>query len=498
MIPADVPSGFIDVTPGAMSDAQRNAILAREARHEGNAITARHDEDQTHLYQLALHQADGSGILTYVFDLLEGTAQPFIAYTDSGLFGLTIHNGVGTPMPALSEGSHVIRYEWTVPDAPDPVAIMVMPTNLRDPVTGGIRPELGFGVLNPAGPSTVEVLFNLNVSASRITGEITMNGQHMANLDVPGGIPEFIPLFRRPRSGEYRLKMTCDGEVLVDEAYVQRDLVWEHPWPTIETTDTETPITFSNRLLWEVAGNTLPVDADQPRWRAQFPGAIFPPAVNGQRPYQSGSTVTLTWNPKELQLSGRSLDERSGIRLVPSDGEQEYSSAEAYQQSIQSRTAQTTFPYHVEGEAVSFDRITPVVRKRVNASGLVPARVRQVYVDNPRFEPDPPVADEPLHFKADVVSFFFDEPQIRWTLNIVNQETGEQRTFAQPEWLDFTDSFNLDVVWDRASDSGEPMEPGTYRGTFSVLVREKTKVGPNGGEIAVLAENSADQASKRH
>lgn len=416
VIPADVPSGFIDITPGAMSDAQRNAILAREARHEGNVIAARHNEDQTHLYQLALHQAEGSGILTYVFDLLEGTGQPFIAYADSGLFGLTIHNGVGTPIPALSEGSHVIRYEWIVPDAPEPVAIMVMPTNLRDPVTGGIRPELGFGVLNPAGPSTIEVVFNLNVSMNpnRITGEITMNGQHMANLDVPEGLPNFIPLFRRPRSGAYHLKMTCDGEVLVDEAYVQRDLIWEQPWPTIETTDTETPITFSNRLLWEVAGNTLPVDADQPRWRAQFPGAIFPPTVNGQRPYQPGSTVTLTWNPNELQLSGRSLDERAVIRLVPSDEEQEYSSAEAYQQSIQSRTAQTMFPYRVEGEAVSFDRVTPVVRKRVNASGLVPARVRQVYVDNPRFEPDPPVADEPLHFKADVTSFFFDEPQIRW------------------------------------------------------------------------------------
>ncbi len=68
----------------------------------------------------------------------------------------------------------------------------------------------------------------------------------------------------------------------------------------------------------------------------------------------------------------------------------------------------------------------------------------------------------------------------------------KQRTYAQSEWLEFTDSFNLDVVWDGTSDSGEPVEPGFYRGSLSVLVREKTKVGPNGGEIAVLAENSAD------
>ncbi|GMU53719.1 MAG: hypothetical protein AMXMBFR33_28650 [Candidatus Xenobia bacterium] len=74
--PADVRSGFLDVT--AVSEAQRNAILARKLSPE--RIQPRHT-NSPHLRQFTVHQVENQATLYYVLNQLQGTAQPYVAYT---------------------------------------------------------------------------------------------------------------------------------------------------------------------------------------------------------------------------------------------------------------------------------------------------------------------------------------------------------------------------------------------------------------------------------
>lgn len=237
-----MPSGFLDVTPGAVSEAQRNAILARKLSPE--RIQPRHN-NSPHLRQFTVHQVENQATLYYVLNQLQGAAQPYVAYTPEALFGRSPHNGVTVPLPDLDSGSHTITYRWTIPSSNDPVLVDVQPTDLREP-------EIAYQTILPTGANEIQVDFNLAVSTEgqgSVQGEVLLNGQHLTNLNVASSAVNVMPLFRRARSGLYHLTVHHNGELLVDEAYVQRELAWEQPWPSIETGDVETPIPFSNTLV---------------------------------------------------------------------------------------------------------------------------------------------------------------------------------------------------------------------------------------------------------
>lgn len=70
----------MDVTPGAVSDAERNSILSRATLPE--SVRSRHDPDdqRSHLLQFTIRQPEGSPQLVYGLDRLEGSAQPYQAY----------------------------------------------------------------------------------------------------------------------------------------------------------------------------------------------------------------------------------------------------------------------------------------------------------------------------------------------------------------------------------------------------------------------------------
>ncbi len=120
-------------------------------------------------------------------------------------------------------------------------------------------------------------------------------------------------------------------------------------------------------------------------------------------------------------------------------------------------------------------------------TGMLP-----VYIDNSRFEPNPPVPGQPLVFRADVFSFFFDEPQIRWQVELINEDEGLPiKTFGPTEWVDFTEGYLLEAQWDGTDSSGQPVPPATYRANLLVEVREKTKLTREGNPIVVSAVDLA-------
>lgn len=491
LAPAEDAGRFYDLTPGSVSDPQRNAILARLARNPRESISQREDGDPSDLFQFTIHEQanQGGAIFYYVLDRLKGTTEPFIGYTPEILIGRSPHNGITAPLPVLKNGGNVITYRWTIPSSSELVDVALQPTILT-------QPDHAYLTFLPSGGNEVTLTFNLNFSedSGRAVGEVTLNGQHLADIDTAANpqLAGILPLFRRPHSGLYHLSMTHNGEVKVDSSYVQRRLAWENPWPIIENGDVNTPITFTNRLVWKVGDDTLAADGDLPRWRAQFPGDSFPRSTGNQpQPYQEGANVSITWDPSALELSGRGLVDGRSFRLAPDEGG-EYESAEQYREDIQARDPVTSFHYSVEADAATFQTFNPILRQSVNASGLVPAKARQVYIDNPRFQPNPPQPGQLLTFRADILSFFFDDPQIRWRLEIVSEDDGQTvRTFEQAEWADFPTGLDFHVDWDQADGAGHPVPPGNYRGNLRVEVRERTKVDRNGNNILVLAENFA-------
>ncbi len=101
LAPADGPEGLVDITPGAMSDRERNAILSRAALPETQArldkTMERHIDGDTHshLYQFTVRsQPDGSFVrLLYGLDRLLGEAEPYVGYRPETFLSRSIHNG---------------------------------------------------------------------------------------------------------------------------------------------------------------------------------------------------------------------------------------------------------------------------------------------------------------------------------------------------------------------------------------------------------------------
>ncbi len=335
-----------------------------------------------------------------------------------------------------------------------------------------------------------------------IAGVISVNGRPLldlatgsyANTGPQDASLMLMPLLRHPVSGAYRLTMVVDGEIEIDETYIQRSLVWDQPWPTIETTSFE-PISFQNHLRWDFGSPS--VDANDPGWRAAFPaGTYFPPeGPNQSRPYHGGSTASFTWDPDTLQISARVLAPGGKLRLAPAQEGLEYQSREHY---LRAREAQTTFTYSVEGRAASYPSggLVPVYIKALGG-GEVPAKIRQLYVENARFDPDPTEPGAGSTFRANVVSFFFDEPQVSWQLTLSGPDPEDPETDgttyleSNGDWQDFSESFDLSIPWNGLTEDGLEGPPGTYRATLILHVREKTKVNAQGGPIMLSTVTSA-------
>lgn len=483
--PTDGPEGFVDVTPGAVSDRERNEILSRAGSPSVQAqlekIMGRHipDDTHSHLYQFTIRQESiGGGFVRFVYglDRLLGTAQPYIGFQPSGLFNRSPHNGITPRLPPLEEGSNHITITWTIPTDGTPTLVTIQPVDLRN---GDIGPTV------PAGTNEIVMDIDVTLQNGVATGTVTVNGQQAVDLSVAGAGINFYPMLRHPASGLFHCTMVKDGEVVVDESYLQRALVWQPVWPTIDRSTFE-PISFSHRLVWDTGDPN--VDSNSPRWRAIFPGASIPPPVNGTQPYQQGSEASFTYDPEHLSISGRAENRASGFRLAP-DGGDSYSPSQ--ERLLQAREAKTTYLYRVEADAVSFTGSNigspaPVdLRIQANASGMVPAKIPQLYVDNAKFTPNQTSPGQGSTFSADIITFFYDDPEIRWSYTLEGPDPEDpenlvipyQTAGTQGAWQDFNPDFVLQIPWDGNGPSGEPGPAGSYQGTLTVDVREKTTGG---------------------
>ncbi|MEW6277849.1 MAG: hypothetical protein AB1758_04430, partial [Candidatus Eremiobacterota bacterium] len=223
--------------------------------------------------------------------------------------------------------------------------------------------------------------------------------------------------------------------------------------------------------------------------------------------YTPGTQVSFTYDPELLEISARGGDAPRTFTLVPEmDGE--YASREAYRLGVQARECQTLFSYFVEGQAISYDT-QPTLRATTRRSGefsnggLVPARIRQLYADNARFEPGRIQVGQPTTFKADVVSCLFEDPQIFWTLTVEGERLvdpedpeGDVETFpaftaGTEDWQDFGPDFALQAGWNGLLPDGSPAPAGLYSAGLEVKVRERTRVDRDGNPIELISGGSA-------
>ncbi len=277
LAPTDGPEGFVDITPGAVSDGERNAILNQAA---SPAVQARLDKLQgrhipgdthSHLYQFTVRTQQNDGFINFVYSLdrLLGTAEPYIAYRPETFLSRSIHNGITPRLPSLNEGSNHITVTWTVPSDGTPLFVAVQPVDLRQ---GDV------GTTVPAGTNEIVMEIDATLQNGSITGTVTVNGQAALDLSTVGTDLSFYPILKHQASGLYHCTAVKDGEVYVDESYMQRGLKWEPAWPIIERSTFE-PIAFNHRLVWDTGDPD--VDASHPRWRASFPGATIPARSTG-------------------------------------------------------------------------------------------------------------------------------------------------------------------------------------------------------------------------
>ncbi len=292
--PGEESGRFYDLTPGHVSDAQRNAVLARLSSAQTESVSPRHADDSTHLLQFTIHQ-ENSGFgahFLYLLDTLEGTSQPFVAYTPEILIGRSPHNGVTTPLPILEPGNNVIVYRWTVTDSSQPLDVALQPTTLT-------KPEFAFQTLTPTGNNEVTLTFNLNrtgdASSAQVQGEVTLNGQHLASIDSTTNpdLANLLPLFRCTRSGHYHLTMTHNGTIEVDEDYVQRSLPGRLPGPAL-------------RMAMSIRPSPSAIG-----WSGRSATRCFPPtSTNLAGEHVSPGTVFPVWLPVRSSLTRRALKSR--------------------------------------------------------------------------------------------------------------------------------------------------------------------------------------------
>ncbi|MEW6282988.1 MAG: hypothetical protein AB1758_30525, partial [Candidatus Eremiobacterota bacterium] len=476
-------------------------------------------EGGSSLFQQATHQDDH--LLVDTVERLEGTTEPYVAYRPDSLLGRGRHDGVtANAFFGLAEGSHRFAYRWSFPDLGQNIAVTV-----GHPVDPDVPPALDDVMTTTAGQSEIllEILAEVAVQGELflVTGQILLDGQPAADLNytypvvrndsgviINAALLGVTPVFEHPASGEFRLVLERDGQTLIDERYLQRGLVWEQPWPDFENHPMDTPITIENRLAWDL-GPAMDDGADAPRWRAVAAGAEYPPrAFNGVPQYAPGRDVHFTFDPENVLISPRTGDGRPGsVTLRPEMGF-EYASREAFREDVRARECQTVFGYSVEGRAISYDAPPPVLAsssffRDEDSGGLIPARIRQLFADNARFDPSVLQRNQGTVFKADVLSCLFEDPQIRWTFVVTGErpidpedpdtdfETFTAFATDSGDWSDFTEGYVLEIPWDGRDPEGNLAAPGTYQANLNVEVRERTRVDRNGNEILLATSAGA-------
>ncbi|MEW6277432.1 MAG: hypothetical protein AB1758_02335, partial [Candidatus Eremiobacterota bacterium] len=513
---------IIDLSPGSLDARQRNAVVASLARSElAPPETSRH-QGSSHLSQQTFRQQGNLEI--YSLDRLEGDAEPFVAYRPENLIARSRHDGVapGNRQLVLTHGSHHLTYRWTFPDLGNVIAVTVgHPT---DPDSRPVYDDIS--VIAGRTGVVLEILVDVGTAGSAggevftLTGQFLLDGQVVMALDTTANpvlrdefgnirntaIWPVIPIFEHPASGEFTLESQIDDAEPYSERYIQRALVWEQPWPSFPDHPLDTPVLIENRFGWDLGPALTPEDA--PRWRAGAPGASFPPTnPDGTPAYSTGGEVSFTYDPELLDISARGADAPRTFTLVP-EMDSEYATQEAYRQAVQARECQTLFSYFVEGQAISYDslptlRATTVRTGEFSNGGLVPARIRQLYADNSRFEPDRIQVGQSTTFKADVVSCLFEDPQIFWTLTVEGERLvdpedpeGDVETFlaftaGTEDWQDFGPDFALQAAWNGLLPDGSTAPAGTYTANLEVKVRERTRVDRDGNPIELTANGTA-------
>jgi hypothetical protein len=185
--------------------------------------------------------------INYAFFKLKGSEEPFEAYVPEG-FNLPTHSGVFPQDFQNYSSSQRIDVEWTLP---------VPGTGLFPDIALANVPQINLGGEIPITvPSTDRVHFVIEQSGGNQA--ITLDGVG----EIYNGPQRFIiPWVSSFSPGLHRLKITVDGQEMANDSYMQRQLMFERPFPN-STDVVAGDVAITNTFGWTTDGATI--DASLP------------------------------------------------------------------------------------------------------------------------------------------------------------------------------------------------------------------------------------------
>ncbi len=463
---ADTDQG-LQILPGDPAQAREILRQARFRRNPQRFVSSSGSTSE-------LSQIVGSNVYQ-----LQGSTQPYQAYTPDGLL-IGLFNGVaprGFGAPLQEHG--VIVWTWSLP-LPRPVYIHEQRQD--NGATAGQFDEnniLDTNVLTYTmdyrwRQATVGGVTTDYFKVKTTVGNVVLFDTGDEEIATQSGSFPLTPVFRSAYSGEYTLSASQNGTHIRTETYRQKGIAFDDPFPAVEiaTGDPPEPVQITNAFHWDDLSELV-----QPAWKA------FIDAIGADTGQQPGASIDFTWSPADLALTAARGDLPRRLRLVPR-AQCPNGCCDRSLFELQSRAAgdPPIFPYTVEASAQAYEG----VRYRASRNSVVPGQRILLISDEvtpETLDPDaiPEGSTEPvkLHYRARLAAVGFNTvPSYDWVLEVRKKDTGKLiRTFLPDESLGASIRFPA-IDWD-ARVEGVALDPTDYK--FELVATACESGGSEGG-----------------
>lgn len=345
----------------------------------------------------------------YSYRNLGGTAAPFTAYTPEPYYEPG-HGGILPPLEPLSPGHHQLDYTWTVPSVPGATGlfanVVYIGEKQRQLISQGI-PQAVHDISSDGS--------NTGTTVATVDGTELYNG--------PARV--LWPWVTGYASGQYNLRMTVDGDVRVDEDYIQQALIFEQPFPQ-STVDNPGDTTITNRFGWSIDDINIDdsLQLDNPSWSAGLTtGALH------DAPRHLGNQVSFTINALKETLT-KHIQPLTNVPLNLGPVAKE-------------TQPNKTLPYYVYAHA---DAVTDY---RLDSAGSLPGYRAMVQVSNFRQTPSPAILGQPTTFSFDVTPINFDTAEMDFSLGLGASADGGQYSWSTTEGnpTKTSNGWHVEVPW---------------------------------------------------
>ncbi len=341
--------------------------------------------------------------------------EPSIAYKQGST--QSVHNGITfSCAPMFAPGTHSLSAQFDFPG------------------TGplGVFPYLQVGQLfqssspnnrGAASSSQSGVTFGMTTSVNGDgtgTQEVTLEG----GILYSGPLLNIVPWVSSFQSGLHHAKVVIDGEIVVDEDFIQRGLLFRDRLPQISAGQPDN-IAVNTSFGWtendQSIDDTIPVDS--PRWRAALGNNTVQAAGSlSNSAWHDGSAVSFTINNLKETLT-KNLEPLAPI-------------AKTFESN-------KTISYKVQAQALALFRYFDM-----SDTGSVPGFRRDAILSN--FQQTPPLATpgSPVVFEFDINAINFESgtPYVNFGL-AEDPVTGDFAFFSHGELSEIDSGWHVRVPW---------------------------------------------------